>query len=267
MTAPTANPGRGSASYSTTSAHSRAGNGNGHKLWNNDTDFGDDTGDISLSLGPRSGLGFPIAAAERQPPRPRDVSTPAPQRLLGKGLLEPHASGVPQRSASAAPSTPHREQGSSVERPLSAVQNGTRHPSSTSTATSSAHPPSTPTISINTPTSLAARRPGVTRSRSLSVKIPTVDLASRGNDPASATVTSSATTSAGPFAKKLLDPNTSSPLVASPRPPPLVDDDCAQKMSRWVKEIVVCNFDLERGPVVERRAVGRRWGTGEKENV
>jgi hypothetical protein len=38
-------------------------------------------------------------------------------------------------------------------------------------------------------------------------------------------------------------------------------------MERWVKEIVVCNFDLERGPVVERRVMGRRWGSGERENV
>lgn len=52
-----------------------------------------------------------------------------------------------------------------------------------------------------------------------------------------------------------------------PRPPPLMNEDVARKMGRWVKEIVVCNFDLERGPVVERRAGGRRWGFGEKENV
>lgn len=47
----------------------------------------------------------------------------------------------------------------------------------------------------------------------------------------------------------------------------MVEEGVRQKMERWVKEIVVCNFDLERGPVVERRAVGRRWGPGEKENV
>lgn len=46
-----------------------------------------------------------------------------------------------------------------------------------------------------------------------------------------------------------------------------MSEDVARKMGRWVKEIVVCNFDLERGPVVERRAGGRRWGLGEKENV
>lgn len=52
-----------------------------------------------------------------------------------------------------------------------------------------------------------------------------------------------------------------------PRPPPMVELGVRRRMERWVKEIVVCNFDLERGPVVERRAVGRRWGPGEKENV
>jgi hypothetical protein len=46
-----------------------------------------------------------------------------------------------------------------------------------------------------------------------------------------------------------------------------VDEKTARRMDRWVKEIVVCNFDLERGPVVERRAVGRRWGPGLKANV
>jgi hypothetical protein len=38
-------------------------------------------------------------------------------------------------------------------------------------------------------------------------------------------------------------------------------------MQRWVHEIVVCNFDLDRGPVVEHRMAGRAWGKGEKENV
>jgi hypothetical protein len=52
-----------------------------------------------------------------------------------------------------------------------------------------------------------------------------------------------------------------------PRPPPLITPQIARKVGRWVKEMVVCNFDLERGPVVERRIIGRRWGPGEKENV
>jgi hypothetical protein len=52
-----------------------------------------------------------------------------------------------------------------------------------------------------------------------------------------------------------------------PRPPPLITPGIAKKVGRWFKEMVVCNFDLERGPVVERRIIGRRWGPGEKENV
>jgi hypothetical protein len=52
-----------------------------------------------------------------------------------------------------------------------------------------------------------------------------------------------------------------------PRPPPLITPEIARKVGRWIKEMVVCNFDLERGPVVERRIIGRRWGPGEKENV
>lgn len=52
-----------------------------------------------------------------------------------------------------------------------------------------------------------------------------------------------------------------------PRPPPLITPVIARKVGRWIKEILVCNFDLERGPVVERQIIGRRWGPGEKENV
>lgn len=46
-----------------------------------------------------------------------------------------------------------------------------------------------------------------------------------------------------------------------------VDPDVASKMKRWVQEIVVCNFDLDRGPVVERRMTGRPWAKGEKANM
>jgi len=52
-----------------------------------------------------------------------------------------------------------------------------------------------------------------------------------------------------------------------PRPPPLITPEIARKVGRWIKEMVVCNFDLERGPVVERQIIGRRWGPGEKENM
>lgn len=43
--------------------------------------------------------------------------------------------------------------------------------------------------------------------------------------------------------------------------------DVAQKMQRWVQEVVVCNFDIDRGPIVERRMIGRAWGKGERANV
>ncbi len=44
-------------------------------------------------------------------------------------------------------------------------------------------------------------------------------------------------------------------------------EDTVVAMQRWVQEIVVCNFDLDRGPVVEHRMAGRPWGKGEKENM
>ena len=44
-------------------------------------------------------------------------------------------------------------------------------------------------------------------------------------------------------------------------------EDVARKMQRWVQEVVVCNFDIDRGPIVERRMIGRPWGKGERANV
>ncbi|WVF73087.1 hypothetical protein IAT40_007906 [Kwoniella sp. CBS 6097] len=110
------------------------------------------------------------------------------------------------------------------------------------------------------------------RSRSLNVKLPSVSLdtssstinpSNRGNGlhrdnaPMSATSSRATPTSKIGWSRR----------PGEPRPPPLVSEATASKMNRWVKEVVVCNFDLERGPVVERRAGGRRWGPGEKENV
>ncbi|KAJ9108801.1 hypothetical protein QFC21_000121 [Naganishia friedmannii] len=46
-----------------------------------------------------------------------------------------------------------------------------------------------------------------------------------------------------------------------------VDPEVATRMKRWVDEVVVCNFDLDRGPIVERRMAGRPWAKGEKANV
>lgn len=46
-----------------------------------------------------------------------------------------------------------------------------------------------------------------------------------------------------------------------------MEPDVATRMKRWVEEVVVCNFDLDRGPVVERRMLGRPWAKGEKANM
>ncbi|ORY33392.1 hypothetical protein BCR39DRAFT_519739 [Naematelia encephala] len=93
------------------------------------------------------------------------------------------------------------------------------------------------------------------RSRSLNTPLSLIDTDTASRGPASATTR---TPSMRPGWSR---------RPGEPRPPPLVNDSVGKRMSRWVKEIVVCNFDLERGPVVERRAWGRRWGPGEKENV
>lgn len=99
----------------------------------------------------------------------------------------------------------------------------------------------------------------LTRSRSLNVRLPSADLSistdRNGKGPSSATA-------ATPSMRLGW-----SRRPGEPRPPPLVGGSVVEKMGRWVKEIIVCNFDLERGPVVERRVMGRRWGPGEKENV
>lgn len=68
----------------------------------------------------------------------------------------------------------------------------------------------------------------------------------------------------------------STPTPASPSenrlaPVPIVqdrlDEETVLGMQRWVQEIAVCNFDLDRGPVVDYRMAGRAWGKGEKDNV
>lgn len=51
------------------------------------------------------------------------------------------------------------------------------------------------------------------------------------------------------------------------QPSQFVAPDVAARMKRWVEEIVVCNFDLDRGPIVERRMLGRPWAKGEKANM
>lgn len=204
--------------------------------------FAEDSGDISLSL-PASEA--PLAAPQL---RSREVSTPVPQRLLGKGLWPQHHGT--QRSASAHP--PATESDMGERRHLAGEGWGPPSPS-----TSPPLQAGGPDSSSSTPTVSSRRQ--LTRSRSLNVKIPSVDLSQGPRD------VSSATTATTPHSS--LGRPGAAPSTHSPRPPPLIDDDTATRMSRWVQDIIVCNFDLERGPVVERRAGGKRWGPGVKENV
>lgn len=212
----------------------------------------DDSGDISLSLSGRSDADVPLAA------RTHEYIMPVPQRASASN---PPSSGEQRgpgvagtmRSSSARPD--RLAEGDVAERPRSATSSNWR-PDSPSSAELTPVPlrkaqhlspsPSSPLSPLH--------NRSITRSRSLNVRIPSVDLTAK--------VAQSATSAT--HAELAIPIAHAAP---SPRPPPLIDDDTAHKMARWVKEIVVCNFDLERGPVVERRAGGRRWGHGVKENV
>ncbi|GMK56685.1 hypothetical protein CspeluHIS016_0305250 [Cutaneotrichosporon spelunceum] len=190
----------------------------------------DESGDISLSL-PLHPDDLPLAAGPAPAPRPGMAMRSSSVRLglvgLGDDVEERARSAIGYR---ASPSTPS---------PGPAPTPPRRQFSGTDS------------LSPVSPVSpLLARR--LTRSRSLNVCVPSIDLTAKS-------VQSSTSAS-------YLTPEIAAP-APSPRPPPLVDDDTAARMARWVKEIVVCNFDLERGPVVERRAGRRRWGPGVKENV
>ncbi|KAL7418405.1 hypothetical protein Q5752_006863 [Cryptotrichosporon argae] len=108
------------------------------------------------------------------------------------------------------------------------------------------------------------RTSSISRSRSLNVRIPSSGSGSpSAASPPGPGQPASAVAARGSPSLRL----GSARRPGEPRPPPLVGTDVARRVGRWVKEVVVCNFDLERGPVVERRALGRRWGPGEKENV
>lgn len=56
------------------------------------------------------------------------------------------------------------------------------------------------------------------------------------------------------------------PLLPGPASP-LIADDTIQRMRRWVYDIVVCNFDLETGPVIDRSVLRPLRGKREKENL
>ncbi|BEJ13683.1 hypothetical protein CspHIS471_0308570 [Cutaneotrichosporon sp. HIS471] len=177
----------------------------------------DDSGDISLS---RPADKRPLAAGPAMP-IPRNPKSSGIMRSSSVRLDRPPDGDVGERARS---TTGYR---------------------ATASPSPSPSPTATPTprrqVSESPLSPLHARR--MTRSRSLNVRIPSIDLTAK-----SVQSSTSAT---------YLAPEISAP-APSPRPPPLIDDETASRMARWVKEIVVCNFDLERGPVVERRAGGRR---------
>ena len=190
-----------------------------------------DSGDISLSLPPS-------ASSRHLPSHERDITSPTPQRLYGKTLFS--------RNVESGPSTPRASNFPSDIEPSTPTPGPSTWPE-----------PPRASSAAPSPSNLIARRTSrstsINRSKSLSVKLPSTSPRSAlESTPPARTPSARIGWNRQP---------------GEARPPPLVSDTVARKMSRWVKEIVVCNFDLEKGPVVERRAVGRRWGPGEKENV
>jgi len=189
-----------------------------------------DAGDISL-----------LSSTTFRPPRHFEAVSPTPQRLLSKSLW----------SSSTAPLN-NKSHGVDANEPSTPPLAGPSHrPSSTAPSSSfNQESNSTPRPTPRMANRRTSSSNSITRSRSLNIKSPPIDFDS------TTTPTRTPSMRLG-WSRR----------PGEPRPPPLIKDDVGRKMRRWVKEIVVCNFDLERGPVVERRAVGRRWGQGEKENV
>lgn len=198
-----------------------------------------DSGDLSVpsSLGsPQYGTLLP----SRAPPRAhrRDISSPSPSRR------------------SYTPSSVHEQTRASTSSPETSVNDDDTNSQAGPSRSNSARPPSPSPLSgpdMGPPT-LSSRLSGsgVHRSRSLNTHktLPSLNTHTSARSPLSATDRLGYTRRPG-----------------DPRPPPLITPTVGGRMERWIKEIVVCNFDLERGPVVERRILGRRWGPGEKENV
>ena len=218
-----------------------------------------DSGDISLSLSKSSPQLSTILASGAGPSTYRDVaappSSPTPNRLLGKSLWP----------------RPVTDEGDDTDRTPtgSLFRSDERRASSAGISGEGSHGSPTRftrrTSSSNTITT-------VSRSRSMNVRLPSVDLsAGPGSGPGSGS--GKARRNDGSANGSGSGSRTPSMRVGwsrrpgEARPPPLVPDQVVYRMERWVKEIVVCNFDLERGPVVERRVMGRRWGSGERENV
>lgn len=197
-----------------------------------------DSGDISLSI-PLSQSSPQLSSILHNnhagPSRHRDVHSPTPKRLLGKTLW-PRANGdVDDDSTPGRTASPSHDRRSHSANPFG----GDSSP-----------------IPMTRRTSSSTTIKPVSRSRSMNVRLPSVDLSADRRKGSNGSTTRTPSTRLGWTRRP-----------GEPRPPPLVNEDTVYRMERWVKEIVVCNFDLERGPVVERKVMGRHWGPGEKENV
>lgn len=237
----------------------------------------EDQGDISLSLAAAR-----TPTRRTSPPQPipvidLDVAVPQrnrlflePQRARGVSTDRPISSSANTHSRNDSPGNDLSDDGATTPesttrkfwdgkasdigpRPSSAQPPVSENPSQSAIAPHPTQPPAR-----RTPSSLG-------RSRSLNVRMPSAM-------PSANTSYHQLGASSTPLSATEVCPTPSDKIgwarrPGEPRPPPLVGEDVARKMGRWIKEIVVCNFDLERGPVVERRAGGRRWGLGEKENV
>jgi hypothetical protein len=262
-------------------------------------EYDPDTGDISLSLpssgslphlstllDPSSRNSSPSPSPSSRTPSARlPLAAPSPTRLLGKGLWAKTQSFNDAGSSRSSPSfdgsrsTPpgvpsvslNDDEDDGPPTPLAGPSFwGLPDRPSSATPQMRSVPQADPTFLNSTPTApygfnrRTSSSGNVSRSRSLNIRLGDVtadpDLMHAHASPSRAGAGGSGVRTPSMrigWARKPGDP----------RPPPLVTPEVRERMSRWVKEIVVCNFDLERGPVVERRALGRRWGPGEKENV
>ncbi|ODN77662.1 hypothetical protein L202_04813 [Cryptococcus amylolentus CBS 6039] len=237
-----------------------------------------DEGDISLAF--TSNTASRAAAAPARPLAPasdfeQDVAVPSPRRLFNNALLNTESASNPGqriRSSQGVAVSLNDQDGATSTATApghwapGALKSGSR-PSSAQPLSPQPYPNvDTSRIPFSTQSPGLPRRTssGIKRSRSLNVRLPSADDSS-SSDPAQ-------NSKQAPMSATSSRPTPSSRIGWSrrpgdPRPPPMISPEVAEKMGRWVKDVVVCNFDLDRGPVVERKAGSRRWGFGEKENV
>lgn len=211
--------------------------GTRHQTYNTMSSYEPDTGDISLSL-PNSRMDIPSTSRLGQIPQPRtpDVIVPVPERLNRTLWNRSNAAGLGLGRAD----NPSSDSLETVGAGPSTMTMNTDRRGSESRYLKHLDPFDSPSSSMQ-----------LQRSRSLN------DKTSLGPSTSGSSISAPSPSSKLGWARR----------PGEPRPPPLLDSRAGGSMARWIKEIVVCNFDLERGPVIERRVVGRRWGPGEKENV